>query len=86
MPHRHAGRDLDALQARGAWHGMPGEPLTTPPPPAVTPLKAPGSAESRVLGPVRHCAGMEGGYFGQVVDRPFPGRTTWTGPMTAALS
>jgi uncharacterized damage-inducible protein DinB len=28
---------------------------------------------TNLLGLVKHCAGMESGYFGQVFDRPFPG-------------
>lgn len=28
---------------------------------------------TNLLGLVKHCAGVECGYFGQVVDRPFPG-------------
>ena len=28
---------------------------------------------TNLLGLVKHCAGMESGYFGQVVGRPFPG-------------
>ena len=28
---------------------------------------------TNLLGLVKHCAGMECGYFGEVMDRPFPG-------------
>ncbi len=28
---------------------------------------------TNLLGLVKHCAGVESGYFGQVLDRPFPG-------------
>jgi uncharacterized damage-inducible protein DinB len=31
------------------------------------------STGTNLLGLVKHCAGMESGYFGEVVDRPFPG-------------
>jgi uncharacterized damage-inducible protein DinB len=43
---------------------------------------------TNLLGLVKHCAGVELGYFGQVVDRPFSGENAldWQGDDDAELS
>jgi uncharacterized damage-inducible protein DinB len=43
---------------------------------------------TNLLGLVKHCAGVECGYFGPVVDRPFPGQDDldWHGDDAAELS